>query len=422
MKTKNLLFLLVIIIVVACSTPRNTGYKPESKSYTHESNTINSDFIVHHVNDSISELYFKIRSKELLYTRPDGFNFFSNVLISVRLTSNYDSREFSDSASVRLVDQNNEGADKFLIGKIKLRARTLKNYYLRATVSDLNRNTEFTKVLFVQKDNDINRQNFMVLSAGNTMMFTNIVKSNEEVTIVYKEKISVKLFVNYYHRDFALALPPFSETEVKPFEYHPDSTFAVELKDGVVNFIATKKGFYHFQLDTTQRDGLTLFNFSDGFPNVKKVDELIPPLRFITSKTEFEALLATPDKKTAADEFWMSCTAHNAERSKDLIRKFYNRVQDANLHFTSYVEGWKTDRGMIFLIQGPPNVIYRDGTRENWIYGEENSVNSVSYLFSKVMNPFTDNDYELERSPLFKPLWFASVDAWRQGRIYLQNN
>lgn len=418
MKTKSLLLLLLIF--VACSTPRNTGYKPESKTYKQEANSINPDFVIHHLNDSISELYFKVRSKELLYTRPDGFNFTSNLLISFRLTSNYDAKEFSDSASVRLVDQNNEGADKFLIGKMKIRARTLKNYFLRATVSDLNRNTEFTKVLFVQKDNDINRQNFLVQSR-NSLMFNNIIKSNDAVTINYKDKISVKLFVRYYNRNFALALPPFSESDIKPFEYQPDSTFEVQLKDGVVDFIATKKGFYHFQLDTTQKDGLTLFNFSDAFPNVKKIDELIPPLRFITSKAEFDELTANTDVKAAADKFWLSCTG-NQERSKELIRKFYNRVQDANIHFTSYVEGWKTDRGMLFLIQGPPNVIYRDGTRENWIYGEENNVNSVSYLFSKVTNPFTDNDYELERSTTFKPLWFTSVDAWRQGRIYMQNN
>lgn len=132
-------------------------------------------------------------------------------------------------------------------------------------------------------------------------------------------------------------------------------------------------------------------------------------------------LITSENKKVAIDKFWLGCS-NSSERSKELIRKFYTRVKEANSNFSSYVEGWKTDRGMIYLIQGPPNIIYRDGTRENWIYGEENSVNSVTYLFSKVSNPFTDNDYELERSPSFKQLWFASVDSWRSGRVYLQNN
>ncbi len=414
--------LLLIVFIIACSTPRNTGYKPESKTYKKEANTIHPEFIVYHLNDTLSELNFKIRSKELLYTRPDGINFYSNVLISFRLAPSYDSKEFSDSASVRLVDQNNDAADKFLMGKIQFRARTLKNYYLRVTVSDLNRNTEFTKVVIVQKDNDLNKQNFIVQSkATNNLLFTNVIKTNEEVAILYKEKISVKLFVRYYNRDFALALPPFSETEVKPFQYQPDSTFSIQLQSGKVDFRAEKKGFYHFQLDTTKRDGLTLFNFTETYPEVKKVDELIPPLRFITSKDEFNELTISENKKAAIDKFWLSCTG-NSERAKELIKKFYNRMQDANANFTSYVEGWKTDRGMIYLIQGPPNVIYRDGTRESWIYGEENSVNSVVYSFSKVSNPFTDNDFELERSSIFKQFWYTSVDAWRQGRVYMQNN
>lgn len=420
MRTNSLL--LILIILISCSTPRNTGYKPESKTYKQEPNTIHPEFSVTHLNDTVSELNFKIRSKELLYTRPDGINFYSNVLISYRLSSTYDAKDFSDSASVRLMDLNNEGTDKFLIGKIKIRARTLKNYFLRATVTDFNRSTDFTKVVFVQKDNDINRQNFIVLSKlTNTPLFSNVLKSNEEVSIIYKDKISVKLFVRYYHRDFALALPPFSEAEVKPFQYQPDSTFAVQLNNGRLDFIATKKGFYHFQLDTSKRDGLTLFNFSETFPEVKKIDELVPPLRFLTTKNEFSDIATNENKKAAIDKFWLGCS-NSAERSKELIRKFYNRVKEANINFTSYMEGWKTDRGMIYLIQGPPNIIYRDGTRENWIYGEENSVNSVTYLFSKVSNPFTDNDYELERSPSFKQLWFASVDSWRSGRVYLQNN
>src|SRR4051812_3086517 len=97
--------LLLVIFIIACSTPRNTGYKPESKTYKKEANTIHPEFSIHHLNDTLSELNYKIKSKELLYTRPDGINFYSNVLISFRLSSSYDPREFSDSASVRLVDQ-----------------------------------------------------------------------------------------------------------------------------------------------------------------------------------------------------------------------------------------------------------------------------------------------------------------------------
>ncbi len=415
------ILLLVVFCLVACGSSRSDRYKTESKSYKKDISAIHPEFSVFHINDSISELNFKITSKELLYTRPDGFNFYSNVLISVRLLPSYDSKIIVDSTSIRLVDENNEGIDKFLIGKININTKTMGDYYARITVSDLNKNTDVTKVLFIQKDNELSRQNFLVRSVStNMLLFGNTVNTDEAVVIKYKESISKKLFVGYYGRSFGLPLPPFSVSEIMPFQYLPDSTFTIEMEKGNALFTPHLTGFYHFQLDTTKRVGLTLSNFSGTFPEIKKAEDMLPPLRFLTSKDEFQELNEISNKKEAVDKFWLSCGG-SKERARELIRKFYTRMQDANANYTSYVEGWKTDRGMMYLIQGPPNLIYKSATRESWVYGEENSINSITYVFSKVINPFTDNDYELQRSQQFKQLWYACVDAWRQGRSYFNN-
>ena len=189
---------------------------------------------------------------------------------------------------------------------------------------------------------------------------------------------------------------------------------------GTADFVPTKKGFYHIQLDTTKRDGITLFNFSENFPEIKKADELVPPLRFITSRQEYDEISTSSNPKAAIEKFWLNCTG-SQDRAKEIIRKYYNRVRDANLFFSSYLEGWKTDRGMIYLIYGAPNIIYRTATAEVWTYGEENNINSLSYSFLKVNNPFSENDYTLERSSVYKQNWGSAVDIWRQGRTYLQD-
>ena len=82
------------------------------------------------------------------------------------------------------------------------------------------------------------------------------------------------------------------------------------------------------------------------------------------------------------------------------------------------MEGWKSDRGIIYIIFGVPNVVYKHKNYENWIYGEENNMMSLSFVFHKVDNPITDNDFVLSRSPVFKNNWFRAVDSWRSGRIY----
>ncbi len=419
---KYFLYLLIVAIAIACGTPKKTTSSAPSTTYKKEANSIHPQFVVFNISDSISELHFKIASKELLYTRPDGINFLSNVLISFRMYSNYDSKEIIDSGSVRLIDKNNGLEDKFLIGKMNVRAISPHSYFVRLKVIDLNRNNEVAAVTTIEKDNDLNRQNFIVKSAETDVpIFRSYVKLGEEVTINYKAKIAVNLYVRYYNREFPLASPPFSLTEPKPFQYKPDSVFVLQMSnEGIAKFTAGKKGFYHIQLDTSKRDGITLFNFIDAFPDIRKADDMVLPLRFITSKQEYEELTTSISKKIAVDKFWMDCTG-NQDRAKELIRKFYNRVQDANLYFTSYLEGWKTDRGMVYLIYGAPNVIYRTANSETWTYGEEGNINSLNYTFSRVNNPFTDNDFALERSAAYKQSWYTAVDIWRQGRAYLQD-
>jgi GWxTD domain-containing protein len=327
-----------------------------------------------------------------------------------------------DSSSVRLLDINNDNANKDLIGKINVKAIMPYSYFLRVTIQDMNRNISVSNVIALEKDNDLNRQNFLVKSkATDAPLFHNYIKPGEELVICYKAKIAVTLFVRYYNREFPLAAPPFSIADPKPFQYKADSTFSLQLSGGgTANFVASKKGFYHFQLDTTKRDGLTLFNFSENFPEIKKAEELVPSLRFITSRQEYEEMITSANPKAAVEKFWMNCTG-NQDRAKEIIRKYYNREKDANLFFSSYIEGWKTDRGMIYLIYGSPNVIYRTANAEVWTYGEENNINSTSFSFIKVNNPFTDNDYTLERSAVYKQDWGMKVDVWRQGRTYLQD-
>lgn len=422
---KKLIVLFFVLVIAACTSSTKTsssGSTAKTNNYKRESNAMRPTFTIFHVSDTISELHFKIASKELLYMRPDAINFSSNVLISYKLVNNYESKDILDSGSVRLVDTNNEGLEKFLIGKMNFKAIFPKSYYLRVTVTDLNRNSSYKTTLTVDKASMLARQNFMVRSKKDEApIFRNYLMLDEQVQIQYRMSSSMSLFVRYYNREFPLAAPPFSLTDPQPFQYKADSTFILQLSDkGTVDFTMNKDGFYHFLLDTTKREGLTLFHFNDAFPEVKTADAMITPLRYITSREEFTALMSSANKKADVEKFWLECTG-NMERAKEVIRKFYTRVNDANVHFSSYLEGWKTDRGMIYLIYGSPNTIYRTANTENWIYGDASNINSLQFMFVRVDNPFSDNDFSLERSGNYRQQWYMAVDVWRQGRAYLQD-
>jgi GWxTD domain-containing protein len=376
-------------------------------------------FQVFHVTDSISELHFKINNNQLLYTKRDGQDFTSNCLIYYNLFASYNSREILESDSVRFSDVNNDNSDNFLIGKINVNVPLGKTFFLRVTVTDLNRNMSVSDILTIDKTSDLTRQNFLVTPKNsNVPLFKNYLKINDTVTVQYKKAETQKLYVKYYNRNFPLPLPPFSVTEQPHFEYKPDSLFVVESSNqGKVDFIPTEKGFYHFQTDTSSHDGLTLFIFSDNFPEIKKAEDMFYPLRFITSKEEYDSIDLSNNLKSEIEKFWLNTTNYDKEKARTIIQKYYARVQKANEQFTSYTEGWRTDRGMIYLIYGKPKSIYKAEYYEAWTYNEATNLNVYTFSFIKTMNPFTDNDYKLDRSIIYRQEWFLSVDDWRTGKM-----
>ena len=42
---------------------------------------------------------------------------------------------------------------------------------------------------------------------------------------------------------------------------------------------------------------------------------------------------------------------------------------------------------------------------ETWIYGDENNMNSLKFIFENKINPFTNNDFILKRNYGYKNPW-----------------
>lgn len=412
-------FLFVLLTFVACNASKRMKNQNVANIYQRNNSVIHPQFVVFHSGDSISELYFKLNSKELLYSRQNNSDLTANVLISCKLIVSFGAKQIIDSASIKLTDINNDGSEKDIIGKMNLKVAYGTNCLLEVNIIDLNRGKSLKSFINVDKTNNLNRQNFIVKQKDKDIpLFRYYLKQGEEVSVFYKNNKIAPLYVNYYKREFPLPAPPFSVSEHVSFQYKADSIFRMAVDDnGRVDFLPLNEGFYHIRVDNNESEGLTLYRFPNDFPEIKLHEQLLYPLRFITTKQEYEDMNLSNDKKEVVDRFWIQI-AGSKEKAREMIRIFYNRVQDANGYFTSYMEGWKTDRGMIYLIYGPPNAIYKTTYSENWVYGEENNLMSLTYTFVKVDNPFSDNDYALERNSLYRNSWYMAVDMWRQGRIH----
>lgn len=380
---------------------------------------LHPEFQVVHVNDSLSRLYFKVNSGELLYSKKnDDTTFTAAFTVSFVLYESYESSMVIDSASMLVKDSPLPANPKEIISYIDFEGGKKNESLLQAKVTDINRNQSAKTYILVNNTSPNGRQNFSLIRSGkNYPAFHTFLNSDERFAIQHWDKQYSTYQVRYYGMNHDIALPPFSVTETPPLRYAADTIFTIKAGKQY-NF--EKPGMYHIQVDTMDKMGLTLFRYENDFPELRYPAQMLHPLRYLTSKQEYTKLENSDNLKRSIDDFWIDL-AGSPTRGKELIKKYYGRVQDANRYFTSYLEGWKSDRGMIYLVYGPPNIIYKNSNSETWVYGEENNLLSLNFTFYRLGNPFTTEDYSLSRSVIYKSSWYRAVDTWRTGRVFTDN-
>ena len=401
---------IALLLLESCSGQKGLAYKNMAQNYQQESVLMRPEFTVQHINDSITRLFFRLNSSELLYSRQLGSDTFKTAVeVSFTYIKSFDEEIVLDSGSVVLKDQMFEMVDKRISGFVDVKTKSA-NGILYIVATDMVRNYDYTDFVRIKRESGKGRQDFGIFDLDGNRLYSPYLRPGQQVFIRHREWDEVQLIGRYYNRDFPMPAPPYVITNQETFDYRADSIFVVNNNNPIT---IPEKGFYHFQLDSNQAAGITLFAFDESFPYVTRVEQLMPPMRYITSSREFQAL----ESKKQVDEFWIR-NASSPERAKHLIANYYGRVEDANRFFSSYQPGWQTDRGIIYTVFGPPNIIYKSENGETWIYGDENSMLSYNFNFVRVENPFTDNDYALNRSSVYRYSWSQAVDTWRQGRVF----
>jgi GWxTD domain-containing protein len=288
------------------------------------------------------------------------------------------------------------------------------DYFVKATYSVPGIPEDFLLLEYFNKMNHSCQSWFRFQTESGEFFPANISAYAQPIRIVTTDSVSQILQVKCYFRNYQTPIPAFVEQNRPAFNYTPDSTFILEIKNGKsAYFTPSRIGFYFFQSDTSFFKGPTFYRMSPGFPKVTQHLLMLEALRYITSVKEFQKLKSYPVPKVAVDSFWIA-NAGRPDLATELIRKYYSRVETANQLYTSYTDGWKTDRGMIFMIMGKPTKVFRSFEQEVWIYGEYDDPRALKFYFNKANNPFTNNDYVLVRNQYYKSSWYQNVLLWRR--------
>jgi GWxTD domain-containing protein len=120
------------------------------------------------------------------------------------------------------------------------------------------------------------------------------------------------------------------------------------------------------------------------------IDVAIEQLKLVATRKDIEKLFNTQDakeRKFLYDQFWEQRDPTPGTPANELKEEFFHRLDFSNRTFTEIYtgrEGWRTDRGQVYIKNGPPDEIERQPTELNmptaeiWYYAKLNR----RYIFS----------------------------------------
>ena len=157
-----------------------------------------------------------------------------------------------------------------------------------------------------------------------------------------------------------------------------------------------------------------------GFPRPATIREMIEAAVYIATDKEYRALIAAThpeDQRAKFEEFWLNLVKEKSLASA-MIRRYYTRVEEANRLFTTVREGWRTDRGMLYIVLGPPGNVTNQLDTQIWFYDFPGGVQYNTYTFKRVIRQgegVSVEEYVLYRRTYYEVFWDRMVAKWRSG-------
>jgi GWxTD domain-containing protein len=406
--------------LVACTSSAPMIHRDNvAQMYGRGSGAIRLHARVYHEDAERSIIHYKVNTADLLYKSDGSGPFKAQARLTYATYSSPEARQLRDSASTLLTDRMDGPAEeRELIGAMELRREPGEAFTIVVTVRDLHREGEGKVMIQVADDAAARTQYYMTIDPANGLpLFTDHVPSGMPVSVRCERCAGDSIRIARYPMPPSLPSPVFSGEPRGRADPASDSAFtALANENGRIDLGVLPTGSYQL-VSPGDSAGYAVHVLEQAYPYVDHPRALLPPLRFITSTQEFERLSKAEDTRKAVERFWLDATG-DRERAREAIRIYYERVENANRHFSAGIEGWRTDRGLVHIVFGTPTSIYRTAQGETWTYGEENNLMSLTFNFTRRRSALTGNDYTLQRDPMLKGAWYRNVESWRNGRIY----
>jgi GWxTD domain-containing protein len=425
--------IMLAAVFISC-TVNQAVVDPKDLSYLYNptKNSLNPRYNISNESENQTSLAVKFFADELYFSEanPRGVPM-ASILITVKLYRTEQGRILADTALYNLNIIKEENRQEYTY-RIPLKVQPGAQYVAELKILDRVRLQVIQAFLPFNTLSNFNRYNFRAQGHfAKNEIFNMVLRINEYVNLVYLRGHIDSLYISYYKPYTSIPYPPSMLLPEKTIDYGPDTTIALPYSD-TIPLMFPKKGIYQITAGRDISEGFTFLNLGPTFPNLTSPDVMIEPLAYLTTGDELNALRESPRPKLALDELWIKYGG-NIDKARELIRIYYTRVLYSNHYFTTYTEGWRTDRGMIYIIYGPPDKVYKSSEGESWGYRKPVIKSSwgtryrvkdeyLFFNFKNKSNLFTENEYYLSRSETLVTLWEQAIASWKKGIVFRLDN
>lgn len=428
------LSLLILLGLGACTTTQKTIIDPNDMSYLYNpiKNSLHPKYRVYNDNESKSTLSIKFFKNDLFFTEAntEGVSM-SSMVVFYRLFNLSQGRTVIDTSIVRLPIREVKGKRDYIY-HFPLKAEQGYKYEVELLLKDVITNKSIQAHIKFDKTSYGGKHDFKVRGHFNHYdIFTEVLKDGDYFNVLFPKGEPDSLYLSFFKAYNEIPVAPSMLIPEKDLDLSIAQSDVIPYSD-TLPLTLVKNGVYIFATEPDEIKGLSLFNFGNSFPAINDPELMIEPLIYLSSKDKINEMLSAESKKIALDNFWLEIGG-NVEKSRELIRIYYNRIMYANYFFSSYKEGWRTDRGMIYIIYGPPDKVYKTSEGERWGYSKPEIKTGwgtryrikEDYLFFNFQNrenPFTYNDYTIIRSESVTTYWEQAIRSWRSGIVFRLDN
>ncbi len=198
--------------------------------------------------------------------------------------------------------------------------------------------------------------------------------------------------------------------KINVYKFPTDTyTLIINLIDSVANYgVSSMKKFFVYNpsvapIDTVQLTTSPVLSTTFGSMSEEELDDLFAKSVYIASEPEkdrYEALSTVEAKREFMYTFWRARDENPSDERNQYFLNYLKRLAESNDKYTAAKkDGWKTDRGRVYLVYGPPSQIdrYPNETEtkpyEIWTY--ETLEGGVIFVFGDISG---FNDYQLLHS------------------------